>query len=395
MKKGEGLKLRPLLPHAVAVLSVTVATLVRLPMNPSLGEHSIFPTYFLAVIFSAWYGGWPAAATAMVGGWIAGDYFISPSGRPGDLSEEALLQLFLYVAVTGVAAFLATNLRTALFREMAQSRRILLETAERQRAEQQLLEARLDAQARELRALEEASRLKSEFLRTVTHELRTPLNSIIGFTDLVVSGHSGEINAEQKSLLEHVLHSGHGLLALINQILELARIDSGQVHVRNESLQVGILTHQLLDALDADLRKKGLRVSTSGLDDLPLVETDQRLLTQIVAQLLGNAVKFTPHGEVRVEAAVLPERIELSVIDTGIGIPAEGLSRIFEPFVQLDSTTGRRFEGTGLGLHLASRAAALLGADLAVESRPQEGSRFTLHLPLTPPASPRPAGLPS
>ena len=238
-------------------------------------------------------------------------------------------------------------------------------------------------------AADEANRAKSQFLATMSHELRTPLNAIGGYVQLIELGLHGDVTPPQRESLGRIAHSQRHLLRLINELLNLARIESGRLEYAVEDVPVAALLSSVTAMLEPQAAKAGLSVTCSADDGL-MARADRDKTEQVLINLLTNAVKFTPAGgDVQVESLAAPSRdaVLLRVRDTGIGIPAEKLASIFEPFVQVDTGTTRRAEGTGLGLAISRDLARGMGGDLTVESSPGEGSTFTLRLPAGPAAA--------
>lgn len=252
--------------------------------------------------------------------------------------------------------------------------------------------------------LEEADRLKSEFLANMSHELRTPLNSIIGFSEVLLDGLRGELALGQKEYVEQILDSGQHLLSLINDILDLSKVEAGRMELDLEPLEIRTV---LCDSLSIVLEKAGARSVDLRCEpalDLGMLQADARKVKQILFNLLSNAVKFTPEGgAVRLLAqrvggeqaardlpngmrTALPgqnntEFLEIEVKDSGIGIPVEGLPRLFQPFSQLESGISRTHEGTGLGLAMVRKLAELHGGGVGVQSEEGKGSSFLVWLP--------------
>ncbi len=262
------------------------------------------------------------------------------------------------------------------------------------------LRERNEEVARKNRQLEEASRMKSEFLANMSHELRTPLNAIIGFAELMRDGVLGELQSRQRDPVTHIVSSGKHLLSLINEILDLSKIEAGHMTLELEPLDpCEMCRNSLAVVTDAALLRR-IRIDADCGKGLPLIVADPRKLRQILYNLMSNAVKFTPEDGVvslsmrRVPAPTPPragryfppaasgsEFLEIAVADSGIGIAAADLQRLFEPFVQLDSALSRKYQGTGLGLAMVRKLIELHGGALAAESTPGEGSRFTAWLP--------------
>ncbi len=242
------------------------------------------------------------------------------------------------------------------------------------------------------RELEKATRLKSEFLANMSHELRTPMNSIIGFTKLVLRKSGESMDDKQKENLQKVLISAEQLLALINSILDLSKIESGRMEVYVEPFVMGDLVRQVQEVLSPLIGEKKLRFSVTLDPGLPRIYSDPEKVKQILINLLSNAIKFTEKGEVTLSAkrvlATLNSRpstdcVEISVKDTGIGIADAAQPIIFEDFRQADGSTTRKYGGTGLGLSISKRLCQLLGGDIRlVESHMGKGSTFQALLPI-------------
>jgi PAS domain S-box-containing protein len=231
------------------------------------------------------------------------------------------------------------------------------------------------------RQLQVANRHKSEFLANMSHELRTPLNAIIGFTRIVMRRSHERLEKKQYENLEKILTSAHHLLALINAILDLAKVEAGRIEINpRETSLASVLEHSIRTI--EPLVRNGTVVVKRFADDLPVIVVDDEKLRQIVINLLSNAVKFTPAGSIEVRAAAHNGAVEIAVADTGIGIPAEKLGVIFEEFEQVDATSTRVHGGTGLGLAISRRLARLMKGDIRVASVVGKGSTFTLTLPV-------------
>ncbi len=240
------------------------------------------------------------------------------------------------------------------------------------------------------RTLREANRLKSEFLTNMSHELRTPLNGIIGFSELLIDGKVGALNAQQKDYLRDVHTSGLHLLRLINDILDLSKIEAGKMSVVTETFRLATVVEEVCSVLSPLARKKEIAIQQEISGELPPVRLDRGKLVQILYNLVSNALKFTAEGgEVRVLAGrgAAPEHLRISVRDTGIGIRAADFPKLFVEFQQLDSGLTRKHEGSGLGLALTKRLVELQHGSIAVESEPGRGSTFTVELPLRLPES--------
>ncbi len=265
----------------------------------------------------------------------------------------------------------------------------LIETREKQiRKEREsvaILEAEVEKRSAELRQAlrqaELASEAKGSFLANMSHEIRTPMTAILGYADLLL-----DAAVELEDVRDHariIRTNGEHLLQILNDILDLSKIEANRTVV--ETLLVDL--HQLVDdvvrTLDLRAREKGIRLVAQVAPDAPdTIVTDPTKLRQILVNLVSNAVKFTESGEVRIVAKSVPHdegaMLELEVSDTGIGMTEEQIARLFQPFTQADSTTTRRFGGTGLGLCISKNLAVILGGDITVVSAPGNGSRFSL-----------------
>jgi len=246
------------------------------------------------------------------------------------------------------------------------------------------LQAALESITGKNRELLEAANMKNRFLASMSHELRTPLNSIIGFSEILADGGAGAVNPDQKEYLGDILSSGRHLLSLINDILDLAKVEAGKMEVFPSPFALQDAVAEIGAVMRPQVMKKKLRFESAVAGDLPAVVLDVKLFKQMLFNLLSNAVKFTPEGgdvSLRIEAAG-DGFFAVKVIDTGIGIRADDLGRLFREFEQLDGGPERAYQGTGLGLALTRRIARILGGDVSVESEFGKGSTFTALLPL-------------
>jgi signal transduction histidine kinase/DNA-binding response OmpR family regulator/CHASE3 domain sensor protein len=247
--------------------------------------------------------------------------------------------------------------------------------------------------------LERASRYKSEFLANMSHELRTPLNSSLILAKLLADNASGNLNEEQVRFAQTIHSAGNDLLQLINDILDISKVEAGKLELVPEELPVRRVVDALARTFEPLARQKELRFSVTVAPTVPAtIHSDRQRLEQVLKNLLSNAVKFTDSGSVTLALSATAEGwIQFAVRDSGIGIAPDQQERVFDAFHQADGTTSRRFGGTGLGLSISRDLTALLGGTLALESSPGQGSTFTLSLPssgavaATPPAAPAPA----
>jgi signal transduction histidine kinase len=230
--------------------------------------------------------------------------------------------------------------------------------------------------------LEQASRAKSEFLANMSHELRTPLNAIIGFTEMMADGLYGEVSDALQEPLHDVVVNGQHLLRLINDVLDLAKIEAGRMELAVRDYSVPELVGSVHTSLRSLAREKGLDFSTEVPEDLPPARGDSGRLTQCLMNLAGNALKFTLQGEVRIGVERNGEELTYRVSDTGIGIPASELNNVFAEFRQIDATVTRPFGGTGLGLSISKKFVEMHGGRIWVESTLGRGSTFFFSVPL-------------
>ncbi len=230
-------------------------------------------------------------------------------------------------------------------------------------------------------AAEAGSRAKSEFLATMSHELRTPLNAIMGLSQLLQQEMVGTLNNKQKEYVDCIYTSGEHLLALINDILDLSKVEAGKEELLVLPLQVQQLCDYVTSTVLDRALEKGLQLTTEIDENADICIADDRRVKQMLLNLLTNAIKFTPAGQVSLFVKKVPQGITFTVSDTGIGIDPIQFKFLFEPFKQLDSQLNRQYEGTGLGLALTRKLARLHGGDVTVESTLGEGSQFHLFLP--------------
>lgn len=248
------------------------------------------------------------------------------------------------------------------------------------------LERRVAERTKELREmnleLQRANRLKNEFLATVSHELRTPLNTIIGFSDVLLSDAVPEMPEKAKDYIQDIMESGEHLLALINDILDLAKVEAGKEVLHLEEMSVENFLRGTLTLFREKASKHGIELELV-VDGVTEWLLDGRKFKQILFNLLSNALKFTPDGgKVKVEAKKEGGMLAVAVHDTGIGIRPEDMPRLFKPFEQLDSSLARYYPGTGLGLAMVKKLTELHGGTVSVESEPEKGSRFTIRFPM-------------
>ncbi|MCB5267043.1 MAG: transporter substrate-binding domain-containing protein, partial [Candidatus Cloacimonetes bacterium] len=244
------------------------------------------------------------------------------------------------------------------------------------------VEERTEDLAKAMIQAQVADQLKSAFLATMSHELRTPLNSIIGFTGILLQELPGKLNDEQRKQLQIVQGSSRHLLSLINDVLDISKIEAGQLELKYSQIVVRDVLSKLKDTVEAQTRLKDIGLELDCTITEATFITDQRRFEQIILNLLSNAVKFTEGGgKVSIRCQEKEHKLQVSISDTGIGIPKNQLDRLFRPFQQLDSGLTRKYDGSGLGLSISKKLANLMGGDILVQSELGQGSTFTLELP--------------
>ena len=294
--------------------------------------------------------------------------FGSRSRAQAALAGDAGILLAVGLLVSFIAAALAlANIR----RYLAHRRKLELQRT-----------AVLEQEQAARNAAEEANRAKTDFLRMMSHELRTPLTAIQGYLELLEMGIYGNLSDEQISILRRIESNERHLLAIINDLLDFARVDARRVELRISALAVRDIRLAVDPVCRPQIDSKQLNFAWRSSGDAVVVRADREKVRQIVVNLVSNACKFTPRGgSIEVDCVCLDRAVELRVTDTGPGIPAHKLEAIFEPFVQLDNGLTRATAGTGLGLAISRELARAMGGDLAVTSTVGQGSVFTLTLP--------------
>lgn len=287
-----------------------------------------------------------------------------------------------------------TTVRSALrtgdeFEQLAESFNTMLERLGRSQNELRTANRSLDTKLNEMAeinvALHESNKVKSEFLANVTHELRTPLTSIIGFAEVLRESAAAPEPEKAARYAENILISGRILLEIINELLDLAKLEAGRVELRIAPVDLGNVCRTLADFVRPLSDKKHIRIDLELSPGLPELSTDRGRLHQILFNLMSNAVKFTPeHGRIRLHAGRLgDQRVRVSVTDSGPGIAPENHKIIFEKFRQIDASATREHHGTGLGLAIAKELTTLMGGEIGVNSRPGQGASFWITLPIS------------
>ena len=233
-----------------------------------------------------------------------------------------------------------------------------------------------------MQQVEAANRAKSQFLANMSHELRTPMNAIIGYTELMLDETYGPLTPKMRDIHRRIERNSRHLLGLINEVLDLSKIEAGQLRLTAGEYSLVEMIRFTVSSLEGLAREKNLRLYVNAPPVLPIAYGDERRMAQVILNLLGNAIKFTESGEVEVRVDTEAEHFLVAVRDTGPGIAAEDQQRIFEEFQQADTSLTREKGGTGLGLAIARRIVELHGGRLWVESAPGAGATFTFTVPI-------------
>ena len=302
-----------------------------------------------------------------------------------------------WVAINASYSSLMSNERTTILAEQLSNNNQKLEAqteelqdqaeemqdqaAELQHTSEELQEQNLELSLQR-KQVEAANSLKSEFLSNMSHELRTPLNSIMALSRVLIMQVKDKLTEEENNYLEIVERNGKRLLSLINDILDLSKIEAGKMEIIPVSMSVGSLLFTIKENMQATSMQKGVAITLNLPDDLPKVETDETRLYQVFTNIISNAVKFTEKGSVDIAVKYDNENVIVTIKDTGIGIPKDVLPYIFDEFRQADGSSSRQFEGTGLGLAIGNKMIKILGGKIEAASKLGEGSVFTVTLPI-------------
>jgi len=298
------------------------------------------------------------------------------------LTRDQALEDWRNHAVIGFSALLLRSLFVVLIGLF-----LVEQLRRREHAEAELVRAKEAAEA--------ASRAKSAFLANMSHELRTPLNAILGFSEIIKSGHFGPQSDRYPAYAGDIFTSGKHLLALINDILNLSKLEAGQMALDETQIDIRTIIDAAVNLVEDQARRGALQLSVTVADDLPSLWADERRLQQVLTNLLSNAVKFTPRrGRIRVSAAASDDGVAIAVSDSGIGMAPDEIPKALMPFGQVDSALSRKHEGTGLGLPLAKQLAELHGGTLTIESARNVGTTVTITLPPERMIAPEPAATP-
>lgn len=299
-------------------------------------------------------------------------------------SEEIIqwiesINTVLSARVAGILAY--RNMRNLGKTLEVQNRELEMQKSELQHQSAELEQQNVELQIQK-EQLNEANRLKTTFLSNMSHELRTPLNSVIALSGVMYRRLSGKISDEEQNYLQIIERNGRRLLEIINDILDISRIESGKVDVVLSEFTIKDLIDEVVTLIKPQAENKKIKLSfTKGCPDVNMI-SDYKMCFHILQNLIGNAVKFTEKGKVTITASCSDNEIFIEVKDTGVGIPADQIDHIFDEFRQADQSTTRKHEGTGLGLAIARKFSTILGGEISVESKEEKGSVFTLKLPV-------------
>lgn len=382
-------------PYIVAVLATMLAGGIRLALGPLLNGNYPYIVFVFSVLLTSRYGGWkPALFAALLGLLVANALFVSPRwsfvSPQWSLQTEDLVGICCFITLGITAVQFSRSTRAARVRLESYARKLEREISAHQRTQEDLrqanetLEARVSARTAELveatLLAQTATRAKSEFLANMSHEIRTPMTAILGYADLVLDENFQ--GAKIKESVAVIKRNGEHLLKLINDILDIAKIESGKLAIEVLPGSPRTIVREVLSLFSFRAEEKGLRLNAEFDDEVPdEILTDPTRLRQILLNLVGNAVKFTQHGgvclRVRWEPGLATEpKLLIEVHDTGIGMTPDQMSSLFQAFQQADGSTSRRFGGTGLGLAISRRLAQMLGGNIAVTSEFGAGTVF-------------------
>jgi len=288
----------------------------------------------------------------------------------------------LNAGISGILAF--ESIRSYAGQLDIQNERLVEQSTELQMQTDELIIQNTELEIQK-RQIDEANQLKSQFLSSMSHELRTPLNSVIALSGVLIKRLKKLIPTEEYSFLEIIERNGKQLLMLINDVLDLSRIEAGKTQVQYSKLSLSDQVQSILSTMQTIIADKNILVKNNIGNDIPLVTTDSTKLYHILQNIIGNAIKFTETGSVEISARLDHEYVQIAIKDTGIGIPADQIPHIFEEFRQVDGTASRKTGGVGLGLSIADKYCQVIDASIEVESEPGKGSVFTVKIPVEPP----------
>ncbi|MBN1332993.1 MAG: response regulator [Synergistales bacterium] len=298
-----------------------------------------------------------------------------------DLAWNSINTTFSNIVTNEKTNLLAKELAQKNTELRIQSDKLKAQSSELRSQSEELLEQNIELEYQR-KQVEEANRLKSEFLSNMSHELRTPLNSILALSRVLKTQTLQKLTSEESKYLEVIERNGKNLLALINDILDLSKIEAGKVEVAPDLFSMKQAIEEIAESMIPMVAEKDVDLQLDISPDLPDIESDEEKVGKILLNIIGNAVKFTHEGSVTISARMEGDNISVEVADTGIGIPEKELPYIFDEFRQVDGTSSRQFEGTGLGLAICKKTSQMLGGKIFVDSQVGVGSKFTILLPV-------------
>jgi PAS domain S-box-containing protein len=291
--------------------------------------------------------------------------------------------LITIIATSHDIKYLGRNSRVAVIIDITERKKAEEELKLHREHLEELVIQRTAELEKEKHHAQSADRLKSAFLATMSHELRTPLNSIIGFTGILMQERPGPLNNEQKKQLGMAQSSARHLLSLINDVLDISKIEAGQLKMNLQLFNLPDLINKVVDTNRPFADKKNLRITVSIDKDVKDITSDNLRVQQILLNLVNNAIKFTEVGTISIRSFWDGKYVKILITDTGIGIESEKLEQLFKPFIQIDTGLTRKHEGTGLGLSICKKLTEMLNGKIEVESKYGTGSTFSVKLPIS------------
>lgn len=385
---------RELLKISILVFMLIICLFGAYYFHFILKTEIIFTHFFyVPIILSAlWWSRKGVAVSLFLALVLLASHIISPLET---LIRADILRAFMFVTIGVVVAILTEKRRILEGKLKSYSKNLEHQVEERTkeikkhhiRLEELVKERTMELEEKTLSLkdanikLKELDRLKSMFIASMSHELRTPLNSIIGFTGIILQGMSGEILEEQRKQLTMVKNSAKHLLALINDIIDVSKIEAGKIEPIIANFNLSGIMHEVKESFKIAAAEKGIELTLEIPESL-VIKSDERRAKQVLMNLVSNAVKFTERGDIEIRLEKKDRSVEISVRDTGIGIKQEDMDKLFKPFSQIFVKGMPKQEGTGLGLYISKKIAGLLNCEISAASEFGKGSKFVFSLPL-------------
>ncbi|MCB1190109.1 MAG: hypothetical protein H7A23_14390 [Leptospiraceae bacterium] len=303
------------------------------------------------------------------------------------IQNFVIIFIFTSIIIYFIAHFLAEEISRPIISDtneklIIQTNELKAQTKKLQEQSQKFQNQNILLEAQR-KKIEEVNQLKSQFLSNISHELRTPLNSVLTLSQVLLLQLRDRITNEESNYLKIIERNGNQLLSLINNILDLSKIESGKMDMVLEEISLKSLINRIVEAIEPIALQKGIGIKVNIDQNIPTVHTDAQRLSQVFQNVMSNAIKFTNEGKVEIESHYDSDWVSIAVIDTGIGIPENSLSDIFEEFRQVDGSISRQYGGTGLGLSIAKKMIELLGGNIKVKSELGKGTEFTITFPIS------------